>query len=65
MTRDGHPPRVDPRARMTIIILVIVFVVGLVVALAVIDSRRASTGGQPCPNALDSSCGGRNGGGSP
>jgi hypothetical protein len=64
MTRDGHPSRIDPRARMTIIILVIVFVVGLVVSLAVIDARRSSSGGQPCPNALDSSCR-RPSGGSP
>jgi hypothetical protein len=62
MTRDGHPPRMDPRARMTIIILVIVFVVGLIAALALIDARRSSSGGEPCPNALDSNCGGRSGG---
>ncbi len=63
MTRDGHPSRIDPRARMTIIILVIVFVVGLVAVLAVLDNRRSSTGGQLCPNALDSNC--RRSGGSP
>jgi hypothetical protein len=56
MAKDGHPPRIDPRARMTIIILVIVFVVGLIAALALIDARRASSGGEPCPNALDASC---------
>jgi hypothetical protein len=57
MTRDGHPSRIDPRARMTIIILVVVFVVGLVVSLAVIDARRTSTGGESCPAAVDPSCG--------
>jgi hypothetical protein len=57
MTRDGHPARVDPRARLTIIILVIVFVIGLVAALALIDARRTSTGGEVCPTAIDPSCG--------
>ncbi len=59
MTRSGYPARVDPRARMTIIILVVVFVVGLAVALLLVDARRSSgVGGveQKCQNALDLSC---------
>jgi hypothetical protein len=59
MTRSGYPARIDPRARLTIILLVIVFVVGLVVALAVIDSKRTpATGGGACPNAIDPRCDG-------
>jgi hypothetical protein len=57
MTRDGHPPRIDPRARLTIIILVIVFVIGLVAALALIDQQRTKTGGEECPVQVDPSCG--------
>jgi hypothetical protein len=62
MTRSGYPARIDPRARLTIIVLVIVFVVGLAAALLLVDARRKSgDGGVQCPNALDIRCD-RNGG---
>jgi hypothetical protein len=56
MAKSGYPARIDPRARLTIIVLVIVFVVGLVVALAVIDSQRNSGSTVQCPNSLDPRC---------
>jgi|tagenome__1003787_1003787.scaffolds.fasta_scaffold17187838_2 hypothetical protein len=60
MKKSGYPARVDPRARLTIIVLVIVFVVGLVVALALIDAKRDSGGGGvQCPNSLDPRCEGQ------